>query len=192
LRHTPFTALPLVFLCFGTAARAQDSGSASSEFQRGRFHYDLEFLASGTGAGTQRTKVFMLLSRGQPDSLQPTVDTAITKREKRALDSAAMVAVRRSRNSIGVPMGGHWYGVEYTRDSVFVLGHAFALLGRDSVLVIMVDRGDRIGGDQVLAGTATLGAVPRGYWGLATNPQKQTPLLLGWLRRSPAARAFLE
>lgn len=189
-RPIEFAVVPLLVLCVGTTARAQGFGSNSGDFLR-RFHYDLEFITSGDGAAMQRSKVLMLLSRGQVDTLRPSVDSAITNRERRSRDSAAMVAVRKGRNSAGIPMGGHWYWAEYNRDSVFVLGQAFGFAGRDSVVVVMVDRADRIGGDPVVIGAATFGAVPAAFWGLVTDPPRQGRILASWLRRSPPARAFL-
>ena len=189
VRRLAGAALALPLLLAGTAVvRAQDMGSTSGGINR-RVQYDIEYLSTGSGALARRSHLLILLTRGQTDTLQPPVDSAITAQEKNDADQAG---IRTHRNSVAVPCGGHWYSVTYERDSVWVLDQALRRPGGDTAFVVMVDRADHVGGDPVVAGTAAVTIpVPARFWTLDTDPIRQTRILSSWLRRQPAVRAFI-
>jgi len=186
---TFLTQLTLLLAWAALPAAAQTSeGSAQGSLSR-RLDYYLDYQSTTTAAGTQYSHVFILLSRGVPDSLRPPEDTAVGNAEQRACDS---VARSTSGSSVSIPFGGHWYLAISSGDTLSVLGQRHALAGGDSVLVVMVDRADHVGGAPIVAGIVTLrGPLPAGFWTSGTDPIRQARVLTAWLRRSPRARAFL-
>jgi hypothetical protein len=180
----------LLFAPLGATAAAQTAeGSASSSLTR-RIDYDVEYVTTGTGRAMTYSRVFILLTRGQPDSLQPVVPEAVTLGEQKAVSAASRAS---RRNTMSIPFGGHWYLAEYTADSLFVLGHAYRMAAPGSVLVVMVDRADHVGGLPEVAGTASIpGPIPAAFWTSATEPDKAAGLLIGWLRGSAVAAQFIK
>ena len=189
-RRLAVSALTLPLLLAGAVgARAQDMGSTTGGISR-RVQYDIEYLSTGSGATATRSHLLILLTRGQVDTLQPPVDSAVTAREQHDAEQAGM---RTHRNSVAVPCGGHWYSATYTGDSVWVLDQALRRPGGDTALVVMVDRADHVGGDPAVAGTAAITIrMPPRFWTLDTDPIRQTRILSSWLRMQPAVREFLQ
>ena len=184
----PALVLPLL-LAAAPLARAQDMGGSTGNLSR-RVQFDIEYLSTGSGAGATHSRLLVLLTRGQVDTLQPPVDSAVTAQEKHDAEQAGM---RTHHNSVAVPCGGHWYVELYSADSVWVLGQALQRPGGDTAFVVMVDRADHVGGDPVVTGTAAI-AVPisRRFWTLDTDPMGQARVLAGWLRTKPTVREFLK
>jgi hypothetical protein len=184
----PLLVLPLL-VAGAASARAQDMGSNSGGLSR-RVQYDIEYLSTGSGAAMRRSHLLILLTRGQVDTLQPAVDSAVTAQEKHDADQAG---INTRHNSVAVPCGGHWYAEVYAADSVWVLGQALRRPGGDTAFVVMVDRADHVGGDPVVAGVAAITTrMPGRFWTLDTDPIRQTRILAGWLRMQKAVREFLQ
>ena len=179
--------LPVLFLGV-TRAVAQGEGSNSGDLSR-RIRYDLDYLTTGSGDSVRHAHLFLLLTRGQVDTLQPRVDSATTAQEQRTAEEAGR---RSQHNSEAIPFGGHWYAAAYSNDSVWVLGRALHRPGGDTALVVMVDHADHVGGDPAVTGTATITRpLPAAFWTMDTDPIGQNRVLLAWLRRGPQLREFL-
>lgn len=187
--RTFLTELALLLGLAALPAAAQTSeGSAQGSISR-RLDYYLDYESVTTPTGTQYSHVFILLSRGVPDSLRPPEDTAVEHAEERAADS---VARRTSGSSMSIPFGGHWYLAISSGDSLFVLGGRHALAGGDSVLVAMIDHADHVGGNPMVAGFVTLrGPLPARFWTSDTDPFRRARILRAWLGASPQVRDFL-
>jgi len=189
MRPCSFVAALALLPALVMPARAQTSeGSAQGSLNR-RLDWYLDYQSAQTPAGTQYSHLFILLSRGVPDSLRPPEDTAVERAEERAADS---VARHTSGTSVSIPFGGHWYLAISSSDSLFVLGQTHALAGGDSVLVAMIDRADHVGGNPSVTGFVTLrGPLPAGFWTSDTDPFARARILTAWLRRAPRIRSFL-
>ena len=153
-----------------------------------RVDYYLDYQSTRTAAGLQYSRVFVVLSRGVPDSLRPPEDTTVEHAEERAADS---VARRTSLTTTSIPFGGHWYLAMYSPDSLFVLGQRHALASGDSVLVALIDRADHVGGAPLVAAFVVAGPLPAAYWASTKDPFAQVKVLDDWLARAPRIRDFI-
>jgi hypothetical protein len=114
------------------------------------------------GSRTTRWIQFVVLWRGQADWSAPnmSVDTAAQRHATEHYHTARKAALLADAVFLGGQTGAVSYfaEVDSARTTLTILGQRFRLPPRDSALIVLVDRVDRVGGDPVVAGSTVVDA----------------------------------
>ena len=199
---------PLVCLAIATPIAAQQRGGSSGGTtrltDRVEVMYQQSYLESPT-AGRADWMRFIVLWRGQPG--WRFAKTSATERDdaERVRREVAAAAALANRTVMGNFANGPSYFAELDRDNnaLYVLGNQYTIPTRDSTLVILVDRIDRLGGPPFVVGAAVVDGrmsselVPKTWVSGDTTftvrpPKTALDLFLETLKKDPAVAAFLQ
>jgi hypothetical protein len=206
MRNIAIAALALVCLANANASaqRGGSSGGTTRLTDRVEVMYQQSYTESST-AGRADWMRFIVLWRGQPGWRFAKTSVAERDDAERVRREVAAAAALANRTVMGNFANGPSYFAELDRDNnaLYVLGNRYAIPSRDSTLVILVDRIDRLGGPPFVVGAAVIDGrmssefVPKtwvsGDTTFTVRPSKTAlDLFLETLKKDPAVAAFLQ
>lgn len=196
-------------LCLTVAApiaaqRGGGSGGTTRLSDRVEITYQQSHSES-PGTGRADWMRFVVLWRGQPGWRINKPGQAGQAEGERAYREASAAATLANRSLMGLPGGANTFWLELDRasDMLYLLGNQYSIPSRDSTLVILVDRVDRVGGQPFVVGSAVIDGhmssdlVPKtwvsGDTTFTVRPAKTgLSVFLESLKKDPAVAAFLQ
>lgn len=186
------------------AQRAGSSGGTTRLSDRVEITYQQSYAESPAGGRADWMR-FIVLWRGQPGWRTVKVSDAERLESERAYREASAAAQLANRSVMGLTGGAaaFWTELDREHNQLYLLGNQYSIPERDSTLVILVDRADRIGGPVYVVGAAVIDGrmssdlVPKtwvsGDTTFTVRPAKTAlSVFLESLKKDPVVAAFLQ
>ena len=186
-------------------SRGGGSGGTHSLSDRVDITYQQKYVETPADGRTDWMH-FMVLWRGQPGWRMSRGITPEERTESERVYREASAAATLAGHSL---MGGYsgrgvyWAEVDGEANTLVVLGKTYAVPPKDSVLIILVDRIDRVGGEPFIVGSAVIDGrmssefVTKTWTSGDTTftvrpPKNGLDVFLENLKKDPAIAAFIQ
>jgi hypothetical protein len=199
----------LVLLAGATRLTAQTRGGGSGGTHSLSDRVDITYHQKWTETRGERSDwmQYIVLWRGQPGWRSSRgVSPEEARQSAQAFREASAAATLAGRSLMGGSGGraSYWAEIDNDGNTMYVLGTAYHIPVKDSTLVILVDRVDRVGGEPFVVGSAVIDGrmtsdlEPKTWTSGDTTftvRQSKTSSLdvfLEALKRDPAVAAFIQ
>jgi hypothetical protein len=186
--------------------RGGGSGGTQGLSERVQITYQQRYVE--TSSGRSDWMRFIVLWRGQPGwQYSRGVSAEERRQSEQAFREASAAATLAGRSLMGGSSGraAYWAEVDRDENTIYLLGAAYHVPVKDSTLVILVDRVDRVGGEAFVVGSAVIDGhlpsdlAPKTWTSGDTTftvrpPTSKTGLevFLEALKKDPAVAAFIQ